>query len=165
MKYNLYGQKDVEKCRKDLEQLTVLVSKLGLFSDNEDIEELATSSIKFLLLPAMLGNITCKRRCKPFVLQNPAASNTNGTASSTSEDDLPMRKTILSLGKDYFEDFITRCRDYGVTSAQIPQKKESGSGLPAPSGKPTPQVGSLSLQYIRFSWNSAHCLIHKEAYI
>ncbi|KAK6015088.1 hypothetical protein OSTOST_19495, partial [Ostertagia ostertagi] len=38
-----------------LEKLTHAVSTLGLFSDNEEVEDLATSSIPFLLIPCYLG--------------------------------------------------------------------------------------------------------------
>ncbi|KAA0201679.1 hypothetical protein HAZT_HAZT007524 [Hyalella azteca] len=58
--------KDIEKCRCALEHLTLLVSQLGLFSDNEGIEELSTPTVKFLLLPALLGYITSRRKCQPF---------------------------------------------------------------------------------------------------
>ncbi|KAK5984526.1 hypothetical protein GCK32_019388, partial [Trichostrongylus colubriformis] len=38
-----------------LENLTRAVSSLGLFSDNEEIEDLPTSSVPFLLIPCYLG--------------------------------------------------------------------------------------------------------------
>ncbi|KAF2352651.1 TAP42-like protein [Trinorchestia longiramus] len=125
-------QTDVEKCRGLLERLTLLVSQLGLFSDNEEIEELPTSSIKFLLLPALLGNITIRRHCLPF------RPNPMTTAEPTTDNSAPSRDTILKLSKAYFEDFMSRCKDYGLTQRHVPKDKEMSNAVPN-TGRPTPE--------------------------
>lgn len=43
-----------------LEHTTQLVSAAGMFSDNENIEELPTADIKYMLLPFMLGSLALK---------------------------------------------------------------------------------------------------------
>lgn len=40
-----------------LEKATRLASLIGLFSTNESIDEIATSDLQFLLLPALLGSL------------------------------------------------------------------------------------------------------------
>lgn len=45
---------------KLLEDCTRLVSASAIFSSNESVEELSTESIQYLLLPALLGNLTLK---------------------------------------------------------------------------------------------------------
>ena len=43
-----------------LEDVTRMVSALDLFSRNESIEEVSTQSVKFFLLPFLLGNLNAK---------------------------------------------------------------------------------------------------------
>ncbi|GBO04310.1 hypothetical protein AVEN_226522-1, partial [Araneus ventricosus] len=45
----------VHICIQGLEKCTFMVNELGLFSSNETADELQTSSIKYLILPAVLG--------------------------------------------------------------------------------------------------------------
>jgi len=45
---------------KILEHTTQLVSAAGMFSDNENIEEMPTTDIKYMLLPFMLGSLALK---------------------------------------------------------------------------------------------------------
>ncbi|KAK6015090.1 TAP42-like family protein [Ostertagia ostertagi] len=73
-----------------LEKLTHAVSTLGLFSDNEEVEDLATSSIPFLLIPCYLG----------------VAHHNTTTEPSHRADQ-------LQLAKVYYRDFLKRLRSYG----------------------------------------------------
>lgn len=43
-----------------LEDATRLVSAIGLFSDNEAIDEVATNNLKYMLLPYFLGQLSQK---------------------------------------------------------------------------------------------------------
>lgn len=45
---------------KILEHTTQLVSAAGMFSKNENIEEIPTADIKYMLLPFMLGSLALK---------------------------------------------------------------------------------------------------------
>ncbi|VDO35244.1 unnamed protein product [Haemonchus placei] len=73
-----------------LENLTRAVSSLGLFSDNEEVEDLPTSSIPFLLIPCYLG-----------------------VAHHNTTTDPLHRADQLQLAKVYYLDFLKRLRSYG----------------------------------------------------
>ena len=53
-------QSVVRSAISGLESLTRKVSAAGLFSSNESAEELPTGSLRLLLLPALLGELTCR---------------------------------------------------------------------------------------------------------
>lgn len=82
-----------------MEEATHMVNQIGLFSKNEDIEEISTADIKYLLLPALLGSVIIK--C---------------TFSNRNE--------ILDIAEVYFKDYLNRCKDYGITEVAIPNSKE-----------------------------------------
>ncbi|XP_005997185.3 immunoglobulin-binding protein 1 isoform X2 [Latimeria chalumnae] len=77
-------------------------SMLHFFSSNEELEEIATADLKFLLLPALLGALTLKE-------VNPAK-----------------RLEQVQKARVYFTDFLKRCKDYNVTKFELPQSKEEG---------------------------------------
>eukprot|EP00057_Strongylocentrotus_purpuratus_P031811 XP_785736.2 PREDICTED: immunoglobulin-binding protein 1 isoform X1 [Strongylocentrotus purpuratus] len=108
-------QNKVNKGIAQLEQATHMVNELSLFSRNEEIEECPTAHIRYLLLPAFLGDLTLK-------LQG--------------ED----RLNIVQKGKTYFKDYIRRCRDYGVTKEEIPEdppeESAQAGALPRAGGRP-----------------------------
>ena len=111
----------------------MLVSELGVFSRNETVEDLATSSIKFILLPVLLGYFSVKRT------------------------DVE-RLEVLRLANVYFRDFMTRCRQYEFTDIELQKEAERSDGedddeddkaekkknckvsRPGKPGMPTPQV-------------------------
>lgn len=68
---------------------------MGLFSSNESVEEVATSDLKFFLLPVLLGDLSLKLN---------------------SED----RLNILNVAEVYFKDFLQRCKEYTVGGVDIP---------------------------------------------
>lgn len=82
-----------------LEDATRLVSSLGLFSSNENVDEVATSDLKFFLLPVLLGDLSLK----------------------LNSDD---RLGILNIAEIYFQDFLQRCREYSVGGVHIPEREE-----------------------------------------
>lgn len=85
-----------------LEDTTRLVSSLGLFSSNEKIDEVATSDLKFFLLPVLLGDLNLKL---------------------SSEE----RLNILNVAEVYFHDFLKRCKEYAVSDLCIPDPEELNS--------------------------------------
>ncbi|XP_037070410.1 immunoglobulin-binding protein 1b-like, partial [Pollicipes pollicipes] len=94
-----------------LEDLTRRVSAAGLFSTNEAADELPTSSLRFLLLPALLGELTSK----------------------LARDD---RLQVISVAEVYYRDFVQRCRDYGLTDAAIPRARAEAAAEPARQPRP-----------------------------
>ncbi|WKY00234.1 hypothetical protein Q1695_014802 [Nippostrongylus brasiliensis] len=73
-----------------LEDLTRAVSMVGLFSVNEEVEDLPTSSIQFLLIPCYLGVVHHNTVTEPL-----------------------HRAEQLGLAKIYYRDFLKRLRNYG----------------------------------------------------
>ncbi|XP_076059250.1 immunoglobulin-binding protein 1-like isoform X1 [Oratosquilla oratoria] len=108
-------QGKVTKTIKGLEEATVMVSQLGVFSTNEMIEEVPTSSVKFLLLPVLLGSLTLK------------------------QVDIERREELLKTAEVYYHDFINRCHQYGITQVVPPPKKEGKEPRPPKAGMPTPE--------------------------
>merc|ERR1719219_1511052 len=84
-----------------LEDVTRMVSALDLFSRNESIEEGSTQSVKFFLLPFLLGNLNAK-------LSN----------------DLEQRLEVIRVVQTYYMDFLRRVKDYGIVSHQLPDVTE-----------------------------------------
>lgn len=82
-----------------MEDLTVKISYLGVFSTNESIEEISSSSLKFLMLPVLLGSLTLKRL--------------NGE-----------REEILRVAMIYFKDYLKRCDHYQLASYTDPDASE-----------------------------------------
>lgn len=73
------------------------MNELQVFSKNEAIDEVSTSEIKFLLLPAFLAYLTGKKSTP-----NPAD-----------------RKDIVTLSNIYFRDYIKRLNEYGVVKVAL----------------------------------------------
>merc|ERR1711973_936363 len=91
----------VRKCVMMLEDVTRMVSALDLFSRNESIEEVSTQSVKFFLLPFLLGNLNAKF-----------------------SNDLEQRLEVIRVVQTYYMDFLRRVKDYGIVSHQLPDVTE-----------------------------------------
>nr|XP_018899637.1 PREDICTED: immunoglobulin-binding protein 1b [Bemisia tabaci] len=112
----------VKKCMNLLEDTTRLVSETGMFSSNESISEIATSHIKFLLLPALLGSLALKL--------------------TTSGD----RTEIVQTAEVYFRDFLQRCKDYGLTDIQLPPAlDEDETVAEKPTAGPCPGIDFIGM--------------------
>ncbi|XP_018336513.1 immunoglobulin-binding protein 1 [Agrilus planipennis] len=84
-------QANLRKAISILENATRLVSLSGIFSRNEEVEEVATTDLQYFLLPALLGSLNLKL---------------------TTRD----RKEVVDVAEVYFNDFLQRCTDYGLTN-------------------------------------------------
>jgi len=73
-----------------LERISVIVSALHLFSNNEDLSDLSTETIKFMLVPAYLGQ--CHQQ----------------------HYDYPNRKSHVLAAKAYYKDFLDLATLYGI---------------------------------------------------
>ncbi|XP_072126960.1 immunoglobulin-binding protein 1 isoform X2 [Mobula birostris] len=108
-------QRKVRRGMELLEQATRMVNQLDLFSRNEELEEIATPDVKYLLLPVLLGALTMK-------LGNSAK-----------------RLEHIQKAQVYYMDFLQRCKDYNVMTFEFPKimenKEESNKG--ADSSRPT----------------------------
>ncbi|XP_030353349.1 immunoglobulin-binding protein 1 isoform X2 [Strigops habroptila] len=102
-----------EKVRQGLDVLqraNSMVAQLDLFSENEDLEEIASADLKYLLLPALLGAMTLK------------------------QVDLSKRLEHLETARAHFWSFLKLCKSYGLGSFHLPPATsppaEEGAGSP-----------------------------------
>ncbi|XP_030001693.1 immunoglobulin-binding protein 1 [Sphaeramia orbicularis] len=80
-----------------LEEASRMVAQLVLFSRNEELEEVTTADLKYLLLPALLGALTLKQTSREKRLQ------------------------IVQTARAYFMDFLSRCKDYNISQFELPK--------------------------------------------
>ncbi|KAL5508982.1 hypothetical protein EMCRGX_G004254 [Ephydatia muelleri] len=91
-----------------LEAATVMVNNLGLFSSNEELEDVATADLKYMLLPALLADVTLQQ--------------VEGDRLKT------VQKTLV-----YCVDYLHRCKEYSITKEEIPDiSPPSGACAPPP---------------------------------
>jgi len=92
-------QEKVKKGILMLEDATRLVSILDIFSRNEHFSEILTDHLKYLLLPVLLGDLN------------------NKLVESE-------RREVIETVVVYYRDYLERCKDYGLTEAEIPKVKD-----------------------------------------
>ncbi|NWR68663.1 IGBP1 protein, partial [Centropus unirufus] len=116
-----------EKVRQGLDALrraAAMVEQLELFSENEELEEIASADLKYLLLPALLGSLTLK------------------------QVDLSRRLEHLESARAHFEHFLRLCQSYRLGSFQLPRSNSPGeeaAGGPAPGGAMDAQRALLTM--------------------
>ncbi|NWV14699.1 IGBP1 protein, partial [Ptilonorhynchus violaceus] len=116
-----------DKVRQGLDALqraTAMVAQLELFSENEELEEVASADLKFLLLPALLGALTLK------------------------QVDLSRRMEHLESAREHFLRFLRLCRSYGLGSFQLPPSASGEEGAESPSGphaSPQPNLVAMAM--------------------
>ncbi|TRZ01477.1 hypothetical protein DNTS_031891 [Danionella cerebrum] len=109
-------QVKVKRAILQLEEATRMVSQLELFSRNEALEEVSTADLKYLLLPALLGALTMKQ----------------ANASKRLEH--------VQAARVYFMDFLRRCKDYDISSFQLPTDSKGTVETPAEEANPSVPV-------------------------
>ncbi|XP_065919592.1 immunoglobulin-binding protein 1-like [Dysidea avara] len=88
-------QERVKKGVGLLEDSTRIVNRLDLFSSNEELDEVATANLKYLLLPALLGDLTLQLMGEE-------------------------RVDVLRRARVYVADYLQRCKSYSITSEEVP---------------------------------------------
>lgn len=126
-------QRRIAEAARQLEWATVSASRLDLFSSNEEIEELPTSSLKFLLLPVYLGRLMNKK-------------SVDAASSASSGGPAAARKKLVDMVVVYFEDFLTRLGDYGFFSGVIPTKTGSGAPGNKASSSTVPDLKAMNAE-------------------
>ncbi|NWR92720.1 IGBP1 protein, partial [Furnarius figulus] len=102
-----------DKVRQGLEALqraAAMVAQLELFSENEELEEIASADLKFLLLPALLGALTLK------------------------QVDMSRRLEHLQSAREHFVHFLKLCSNYGLGAAPLPRAGPTEGGTGSASG-------------------------------
>lgn len=91
-------------------------------SRNEELEEVATADLKFLLLPALLGALTMK------------------------QVNLARRLEQVHIARVYFVDFLKRCKEYNISKFELPKTVDNSAGTPEESANgPTTSPKGLDL--------------------
>ncbi|EAX05355.1 immunoglobulin binding protein 1 [Homo sapiens] len=80
-----------------LEKAAEMLSQLDLFSRNEDLEEIASTDLKYLLVPAFQGALTMKQ-------VNPSK-----------------RLDHLQRAREHFINYLTQCHCYHVAEFELPK--------------------------------------------
>lgn len=105
---------------KQLEEATRMVSQLNLFSRNEELEELSTADLRFLLLPALLAALVMKQV---------------GVAQ---------RLEHAQTARSHYLNFLRCCKDYNISSFHMPPDAQdmeaSSSGAENSCPSPTRQA-------------------------
>ncbi|KAL8608073.1 hypothetical protein ACOMHN_023889 [Nucella lapillus] len=116
-------QGELRKALEKAEQAISMVNQLHLFSDNEEIEEVATSEVRYMLLPALLGY---------FHTLNTHAGrlDTVTKAKNHYRDFLRMCKSYkvssIHILCNHYRDFLRMCKSYKVSTVHIPLDVEEG---------------------------------------
>lgn len=99
-------QDRIQLALRMLEEASRLVARLDLFSRGEELEDVATADLKYLLLPALLGSLTLK------------------------QSRMDKRLEILEAAQAYFMDFLGRCKDYDMWPFELPKLAKEGQLSP-----------------------------------
>ncbi|NXG45378.1 IGBP1 protein, partial [Psilopogon haemacephalus] len=122
-----------DKVRQGLDALqraAAMVAQLDLFSENEELEEIASADLKYLLLPALLGSMTLK------------------------QVDMSRRMEHLESARAHFWRFLKLCRSYGLGKFHLPPAAaaspgEEDAGSPAPRGPAAAQANLVAMAMSR----------------
>ncbi|NXU47048.1 IGBP1 protein, partial [Turnix velox] len=116
-----------DKVRQGLEALqkaAAMVEQLDLFSENEELEEVASADLKYMLLPALLGSLTMK------------------------QVDLSKRLEHLESARTHFWRFLKLCRSYGLGNFNLPPPgppAEDNGDIPASRGPAATQANLVAM--------------------
>ncbi|NWW74984.1 IGBP1 protein, partial [Climacteris rufus] len=89
-------------------------------SENEELEEIASADLKFLLLPALRGALTLK------------------------QVDVSRRMEHLERAREHFLHFLTLCGNYGLGSPQLP-RSSSRDGAQSPREPAQPSLVAMAV--------------------
>ncbi|XP_069543583.1 immunoglobulin-binding protein 1 [Brachyistius frenatus] len=112
-----------------LEEAAGMVAQLDLFSRNEELEEVSTADLKYLLLPALRGALSLKLSGRD------------------------RRLDAVRTARAHFMDFLRRCKDYNMFRFDLPPSAAgNGSGAAesgaseAPSAPRPPDLVAMAAQ-------------------
>ncbi|XP_045674219.1 immunoglobulin-binding protein 1-like [Phyllostomus hastatus] len=106
-----------------LKKAAEMLSQLDLFSKNEDLEEIASTDLKYLMVPAFQGALTMKQ-------VNPSK-----------------RLDHLQCAREHFLNYLTQCQCYHVAEFELPQtKNNSAENNTASSPKAYPSLILMASQ-------------------
>ncbi|XP_006896021.1 PREDICTED: immunoglobulin-binding protein 1-like [Elephantulus edwardii] len=116
-------QDKVFKALDLLEKIAEMLSQLDLFSRNEDLEEIASTDLKYLLVPAFQGVLAMKQ-------------------VNTSK-----RLDHLQWAREHFLNYLIQCHYYHVAEFELPQiKNNSAENNTASSSMTYPNLVAMASQ-------------------
>ncbi|XP_078481321.1 immunoglobulin-binding protein 1-like [Ciona intestinalis] len=74
-----------------LSVLSQSIEQLSMFSHNEEVDEISTQDLRYLMLNALAGHLISKKKCQ-----------------------VQERVEILTKSREFYVEFLKICRDYGV---------------------------------------------------
>uniref|UniRef100_A0A0R3RKW2 Mediator complex subunit 9 n=1 Tax=Elaeophora elaphi TaxID=1147741 RepID=A0A0R3RKW2_9BILA len=98
-------QDQLKQCEEKLKLLTKEVSARSLFSNNESVDELPTSSLNYLFLPYYLATVTQNIIVEP-----------------------EERLSSLDCAKIYLQDFLGRLKSYNIIDSDLSGTIENNGG-------------------------------------
>uniref|UniRef100_A0A8C5L9T7 Immunoglobulin (CD79A) binding protein 1b n=1 Tax=Jaculus jaculus TaxID=51337 RepID=A0A8C5L9T7_JACJA len=123
----------VKQGLKLLERAADMLSQLDMFGPNEDLEELASGELRYLLVPAFRGALTLR-------LANPSK-----------------RLEHLRQAREYFEQFLSRCHSY-----RVPPPSPARNGCEGTTSASGPGAPGLVAMAVRRQEKIQRCLRRKE---
>ncbi|XP_023620282.1 immunoglobulin-binding protein 1 isoform X2 [Myotis lucifugus] len=116
-------QEKVLKGLQLLKQAAEMLAQLDLFSQNEDLEEIASTDLKYLMVPAFQGALAMKQG-------NPSK-----------------RLDHLQLAREHFLNYLTQCQHYHVAEFELPKtKNNSAENNTASSSMAHPSLVAMASQ-------------------
>ncbi|XP_025704287.1 immunoglobulin-binding protein 1 isoform X1 [Callorhinus ursinus] len=116
-------QEKVVKGLDLLKKAAEMLSQLDLFSRNEDLEEIASTDLKYLMVPAFQGALTMKQ-------VNPSK-----------------RLDHLQWAREHFLNYLIQCRYYHVAEFELPKtKNNSTDNNTASSSMAYPSLADMASQ-------------------
>ncbi|XP_020832104.1 immunoglobulin-binding protein 1 [Phascolarctos cinereus] len=102
-----------EKVKQGLESLNKasrMLAQLDLFSPNEELEEISSADLKYLMVPALQGALTLK------------------------QVNLSQRLEQVQTARAHFMDFLKQCQNYQITKFELPPSPDSPTGKKSADG-------------------------------
>lgn len=116
-------QEKVLKGLQLLKQAAEMLAQLDLFSQNEDLEEIASTDLKYLMVPAFQGALAMKQG-------NPSK-----------------RLDHLQWAREHFLNYLTQCQHYHVAEFELPKtKNNSAENNTASSSMAHPSLVAMASQ-------------------
>ncbi|XP_015675676.1 immunoglobulin-binding protein 1 [Protobothrops mucrosquamatus] len=114
-------QRRVQRGLELLERASRAMAQLELFSRNEELEEIASADLRFMLVPALLAALTLRQVAPPRRLEH------------------------LRKARGLFLDFLRLCRDYAVARFDLPREAVDDEEEHGGEAAPAPRDGQASL--------------------
>ncbi|XP_036595960.1 immunoglobulin-binding protein 1-like [Trichosurus vulpecula] len=94
-------QKKVKQGLESLEKASRMMAQLDLFSPNEELEEIASTDLKYLMVPALQGALTLK------------------------QVSLSHRLEQVQTARAHFVYFLKQCQNYQITKLELPPSSDN----------------------------------------